>query len=65
MIDQCESCKWFQPQTPDVGFCHRYPPTVFIAEGNVGFRSVFTPVQHIEYCGEHDRVLVIHAARAV
>jgi hypothetical protein len=51
----CASCVFFKKdgeraETKE-GFCHRYPPSVFL-EGEA-FRSLFAPVREDFGCGEH------------
>lgn len=63
----CETCRFWDKDSPTKGTCHRYPPTVITiteskAEGSVGeYReavdsfstSEFPDTLATEWCGEH------------
>jgi len=55
MMKPCISCVFFKKDEalPEAksGFCHRYPPTVFLMEQD--FRTLFPPVRDQFTCGEH------------
>jgi hypothetical protein len=55
MMKSCMSCAFFKrdealPEAKS-GFCHRYPPTVFLIVQD--FRTLFPPVRDEFTCGEH------------
>jgi len=51
----CASCAFFarnaEPAQAQSGFCHRYPPAVFLKGEE--YRSLFAPVREDFACGEH------------
>ncbi|SDR11089.1 hypothetical protein SAMN05444161_1675 [Rhizobiales bacterium GAS191] len=51
----CTSCIFFKKDMGEAeqksGFCHRYPPSVFLIGQD--FRSLFVPVRGDFSCGEH------------
>jgi len=51
----CASCAFFRKDMnlPEArnGFCHRYPPSVFVMGQD--FRTLFVPVREDFGCGEH------------
>jgi hypothetical protein len=58
MMKSCMSCAFFKrdealPEAKS-GFCHRYPPTVFLIVQD--FRTLFPPVRDEFTCGEHKSV---------
>jgi hypothetical protein len=52
----CTSCAFFKKDKvlPEAtsGFCHRYPPAVFLIGQD--FRTLFPPVREEFSCGEHE-----------
>ncbi len=58
MMKSCMSCAFFKrdESLPEAksGFCHRYPPTVFLIVQD--FRTLFPPVRDEFTCGEHKSV---------
>ena len=57
----CGTCLFWLPlpeQGPDQGLCRRYPPHVIQVgpinpQGGVPASSVFPPMSHVGWCGEH------------
>jgi hypothetical protein len=61
----CASCVFFiknldVPET-ESGFCHRYPPSVFLKGEE--YRSLFAPVRADFTCGEHKAAISLEARR--
>ena len=50
MTPACASCRHFAPAGDASGFCHRYPPAVFMI-GEI-IKSAFPPVRREFACGE-------------
>ena len=48
----CDSCRYFLPQSDTQGLCRRFPPTVKVYD-NGPITSIFPPILHEGWCGEH------------
>ena len=57
-MNHCESCKFFEPNSPQQGACRRMPPVPF-ATGPDQVTSAFPTVQQNSWCGEWAIRLVI------
>ncbi|MFI5014537.1 MAG: hypothetical protein ACHQAY_19560 [Hyphomicrobiales bacterium] len=57
IMKPCMSCAFYKKEAsaPDAknGFCHRYPPAVFLMGEE--FRTLFPPVREDFACGEHEQ----------
>lgn len=51
-MQTCATCKFFMLQTEEQGLCRRFPPVPLI-QPNDQTVSVFPPMLHEGWCGEH------------